>query len=75
MQQKRILFSFPCTSLECKNACRENDFPLNLMKGTISLFCHFFFQFHKFNYLLFSCKSPSELKRADVKSVNKKKEN
>ena len=43
IQQKSILFSFQCTSLDCKKVCQENDTPLHLMKGIISLFYGFLF--------------------------------
>ena len=59
-------------NLDKKKACKESDIPVKIIKDNIDIFSEFIL--HNFNNSLFDATFPSELKKADVIPVVKKKD-
>ena len=59
-------------NLDKKNACQESDIPVKILKEKIDIFSEFIL--HNFNNSVFDATFPSELKKADVIPVFKKKD-
>ena len=80
MTNKSVSFSFNyttqektytrhCKTLIRKKTCQENDIPVKIKSHVI----FFYFIHHNFNNSLFSSIFPSELKKADIILIHKKK--
>ena len=59
-------------NLDNKKACQESDIPVKIIKDNIDIFSEFIL--HNFNNSIFDATFPSELKKADVIPVFKKKD-
>ena len=59
-------------NLDKKKACQESDIPVKIIKDNIDIFSEFIL--HNFNNSIFDATFPSELKKADVIPVFKKKD-
>ena len=81
MTAKGMSFSFGYTTqektyktlqnLDKKKTCQENDIPMKIIKLRNDIFSYFIH--HNFNNSLFSSIFPSELKKADIILIHKKK--
>ena len=59
-------------NLDKKKACQESDIPVKIIKDNIDIFSEFIL--HNFNNSIFDATFPSELKKADVTPIFKKKD-
>ena len=59
-------------NLDKKKACQESDIPVKIIKDNIDIFSEFIL--HNFNNSSFDATFPSELKKADVTPIFKKKD-
>ena len=81
MANKGMSFSFGYTTqekpyrarqnLEKKKICQENDIPVKILKSHKDIFSYFIH--HNFNSSVYSSMFPSELKKADIIPIHKKK--
>ena len=59
-------------NLDKKKACQESDIPVKIIKDSIEIFLEFIL--HNFINSIFDATFPSELKKADVIPIFKKKD-
>ena len=81
MTNKGMSFSFGYTTqektykalqnLDKKKTCQENDIPIKIIKSHKDIFSYFIH--HNFNNSVYSSIFPSELKKADIIPIHKKK--
>ena len=81
MTDKGMSFSFGYTTQEKtyktlqnlgrKKTCQENDIPVKIIKSHKDIFSYFIH--HNFNNSVYSSIFPSELKKADIIPIHKKK--
>ena len=75
MTNKSMSFSFGCTTrgktYKALKTCQENDIPVKIIKSHKEIFSYFIHR--NFSNSLYSSIFPSELKKADIIPIHKKK--